>query len=169
MIFNQPVPCERNNVFLMPIILGGRSLCCLAAGHSSLLLHSACCDTSLWLKCLRGFVAVPWGFLCGQHCGGLLPARPLSFILPTGLADGLSYFCRLIDQGSEVQLEEFAQGQTACKWQSQNSKPGCYVPRGAGTHPWSGAEVFLTLQVTVSSLVSFSTFPPRTASSNQGL
>ena len=101
--------------------------------------------------------------------GGLLPARPLSFILPTGLADRLCYFCHLIDQGSEVQVEEFAQGQTASKWQSQNSKPGCYVPRGAGTHPWSGAEVCLTLQATVSSLVSFSPFPPQTASYNQGL
>ena len=74
---------------------------------------------------------------------------------------GCLIFCRLIDQGSEVQLEGFAQGQTASKWQSQNSKPGCYVPRGAGTHPWSGAEVCLTLQATVSSLVSFSPFPPQ--------
>lgn len=107
--------------------------------------------------------------------GGILPAlSPLSCKLPLQIEMLYSHCLR--DQESEVQLNGFAQGHTACRWQNQNPKPGCSATAGARPNPWKagqpgwrGTGVFLTLWATVSSLVSFSFFPPWTISSNQGL
>ena len=161
----------------MKIIWGGSYLYCQAAGFSSLLLHSVCCNVSLWLKRMRkmNFALSPVLPLWRALQGGILPAlSPLSCKLSLQIEMFYSHYLR--DQESEVQLNGFAQGHTACRWQNQNPKPGCSATVGARLSPWKagrpgwrGTGVFLTLWATVSSLVSFSSFPPWTISSNQGL
>lgn len=70
MIFNRPVPCERDIVFLMPIILGGRSLLL----PSKLESHLCFCVQSVVLH------------HCGWKCmrkGGLSPSPELPFVAGT--------------------------------------------------------------------------------------
>lgn len=151
---------NRYDIFLVKILFFFFwQISSLAAGLLFLFSHSTCGGMSLWLKFTKHMhlSLFPSASFATGTIRGLWPALSLlSFQLP--FAGKLSYFHYIIDEETEVLMDGFAQSHTACRWQSQNSNPGCYArlvarPRPPTPRRWGGGSnrCFNTLG-TISSL-----------------